>query len=75
MNTMNDENNEYENVTTPSEEEKKQKEIIKKRKELVKLSEDGEIKQSVQFLKKASDKVILKIYAEYENKQKKQTRF
>ena len=33
------------------------------------MSEDGEIKQSVQFLKKASEKVILKIYSEYEIKQ------
>ena len=43
--------------------------IMKKREELIRLSEDGEISQSVQNLKKASDKVILKIYAEYEVKQ------
>ena len=45
------------------------KEVMKKREELIKLSEDGEISQSVQNLKKSSDKVILKIYAEYEVKQ------
>ena len=45
------------------------KEVLKKREELIRLSEDGEIGQSVQNFKKASDKVILKIYAEYEVKQ------
>ena len=44
-------------------------EVMKKRKELIRLSEDGEITQSVQNLKKANDKVILKIYSEYEIKQ------
>ena len=43
--------------------------VMKKREELIRLSEDGEISQSVQNLKKASDKVILKIYSEYEIKQ------
>ena len=47
----------------------KKEEIMKKREELIRLSEDGEISQSVQNLKKASDKVILKIHAEYEVKQ------
>ena len=45
------------------------KEVMKKREELIRLSEDGEITQSVQNLKKANDKVILKIHAEYEIKQ------
>ena len=45
------------------------KEVMKKREELIKLSEDGEISQSVQNLKKANDKVIQKIYSEYEVKQ------
>ena len=44
-------------------------EIGKKRNELLQLSEDGEIKQSVAYLKKASNKQILKIYAEYEKLQ------
>ena len=67
MNNMNNENNEYdENMTMNEEEEKKQKEIMKKREELMKLSEDGQIKQSVKFLKNASEKVIFKIYNEYE---------
>ena len=43
--------------------------VMKKREELIRLSEDGEISQLVQNLKKASDKIILKIYNEYEIKQ------
>ena len=49
--------------------EEKEKEISKKRQELIQLSEDGEISQSVASLKKASGKVVLKIYAEYERQQ------
>ena len=49
------------------------KEVMKKREELIRLSEDGEISQSVQNLKKSSDKVISKIYAEYEVKQTEKT--
>ena len=49
------------------------KEVMKKREELIRLSEDGEISQSVQNLKKASDNVILKIHAEYEVKQAEKT--
>ena len=43
--------------------------ILKKREELIRLCEDGEISHSVQNLKKANDKVILKIYVEYEVRQ------
>ena len=43
--------------------------ILKKHEELIRLSENGEISQSVQNLKKANDKVILKIHAEYEVRQ------
>ena len=43
--------------------------VKKKRAELIKLSEDGEIEQSVKNIKKASEKIINKIYAEYEAKQ------
>ena len=43
--------------------------ILKKRKELIRLSEDGKISQSPQNLKKANERVILKIHAEYEAKQ------
>ena len=49
------------------------KEVMKKREELIRLSEDGEITQSVQNLKKANDKVILKIHAEYEIKHAEKT--
>ena len=40
-----------------------------KRAELIRLSESGEISQSVKCLRKASNKVIAKIYNEYEAKQ------
>ena len=43
-----------------------EEDIDRKRQELLRLSEDGEIKQSVANLKKASGKVILRIYEEYE---------
>ena len=36
---------------------------------MIQLSEDGEISQSVASLKKASEKVVLKIYTEYERQQ------
>ena len=49
--------------------ETREKDVAKKREELLRLSEDGEISQSVASLKKASGKVVLKIYAEYEMKQ------
>ena len=40
----------------------------KKRDELLKLAEDGEIERSVSYIQKASQKVINKIYSEYERK-------
>ena len=40
-----------------------------KRLELIRLSEEGEISQSIKHLKKASGKTISKIYSEYEHKQ------
>ena len=43
--------------------------IEKKKAELIKLSEDGEIEQSVKVIKKSSEKTINKMYAEYEAKQ------
>ena len=42
--------------------------VDKQRAELVSLSEDGGIDQSVKYLKKASAKVLNKIYAEYKGK-------
>ena len=54
----------YENLSS-----EREKEIAKKRQELLRLSEDGEISQSVAHLKKAKGKVILKIYTEYERQQ------
>ena len=38
----------------------------KKRDELLKLAEDGELDKSVAYIKKASQKVIDKLYTEYE---------
>ena len=55
--------------TTPNHIDNREEEIDRKRGELLQLSEDGEIKQSVSQLKKASGKVILRIYAEYERMQ------
>ena len=49
--------------------ETREKDVAKKREELLRLSEDGEISQSVASLKKASGKIVLKIYAEYERQQ------
>ena len=46
-----------------------EEEIVRKRNELLLLSEDGEILQSVAQLKKASGKQVLKIYSEYERQQ------
>ena len=46
-----------------------EEEVSRKCGELLQLSEDGEIKQSVAYLKKASNKQIVKIYAEYERLQ------
>ena len=46
-----------------------EEEITRKRNELLQLSEDGEIPQSVAQLKKSSGKQVLKIYAEYEKQQ------
>ena len=63
-------NNESEEIpTTPNHIDNREEEIDRKRNELLQLSEDGEIKQSVASWKKASGKVILKIYAEYERLQ------
>ena len=52
-----------------SDNETREKDVAKKREELLRLSEDGEIPQSVANLKKASGRVVLKIYEEYEMKQ------
>ena len=46
-----------------------EKEVSKKHQELIQLSEDGEISQPVASLKKASRKVVLKIYTEYERQE------
>ena len=41
-------------------------EVDRKRMKLIQLAESGEISQSVKYIKKASNKVICKLYAEYE---------
>ena len=65
--TQDDRNSEKNNVKRSDSDVKH--DVMKKCEELIRLSEDGEISQLVQNLKKASDKVILKIYSEYEIKQ------
>ena len=48
--------------------EKDNSNLEKKRDELLKLEEDGELDKSVAYIKKASQKVINKLYTEYERK-------
>ena len=64
-----------EDLTIPKEENKKEEtatvdcketEADRIRMKLIQLAESGEISQSVKYIKKASDKVISKLYAEYE---------
>ena len=55
------EENSNENATTGSGDVK----VDQKRMKMIQLSEVGEISQSVKYIKKASDKVICKLYAEY----------
>ena len=59
-------NDSQEIPTTPNHIDNREEEIDRKRQELLRLSEDGEIKQSVACIKKASNKVVLRIYSEYE---------
>ena len=49
--------------------EKDNSNLEKKRDELLKLAEDGDLDKSVTYIKKASQKVINKLYTEYERKQ------
>ena len=62
-------NNDSEEIPTTPKHTNNEEEIDRKRGELLQLSEDGEIKQSTTQLKKASGKVISRIYAEYERQQ------
>ena len=48
-------------------------EVDRKRMKLIQLAESGEISQSVKYIKKASNKVISKLYAEYEYIQQDKT--
>ena len=48
--------------------EPSQRDINKKRDELLKLAQDGELDKSVAYIKKASTKIIEKLYIEYERK-------
>ena len=49
-------------------EDSKHEDNNKKRDELLKLAEDGDLDKSVAYIKKASQKVIDKLYTEYERK-------
>ena len=51
-------------VENPNDEASEVK-IDQKRMKMIQLSEIGEVSQSVKYIKKASDKVICKLYAEY----------
>ena len=61
------ENTEVPSASTPN--DNVNEDVERKRAELIKLSEDGEIEQSVKVIRKASEKTINKIYAQYEAKQ------
>ena len=47
--------------------------VDQKRMKMIQLSEIGEVSQSVKYIKKASDKVICKLYAEYIYKEQDKT--
>ena len=47
--------------------------LDQKRMKMIQLSEIGEVSQSVKYIKKASDKVICKLYAEYIYKEQDKT--
>ena len=47
--------------------------VDQKRMKIIQLSEIGEVSQSVKYIKKASDKVICKLYAEYIYKEQDKT--
>ena len=47
--------------------------VDQKRMKMIQLSEIGEVSQSVKYIKKASDKVICKLYAEYLYKEQDKT--
>ena len=70
---MNKDENEIQTTENNFNQESKDEEVAKMRKKLLQLSEDGEIKYSTSSLKKASNKIILKIYAEYERQQAEKT--
>ena len=62
---------EVENVDNDSTKDKPQvddMEVDKKRGTILKLAEDGEIDKSVSYIKKASQKIIDKLYTEHERK-------
>ena len=66
-------------LSIPEEENKEEEtateetEADRKRMKLIQLAESGEISQSVKYIKKASNKVISKLYAEYEYIQQDKT--
>ena len=69
MGTSTQDDRNSDRVSESSDREALKHDVMKKHEELIRLSEDGEISQLVQNLKKVSDKIILKIYNEYEIKQ------
>ena len=60
------EENETATVESDREVETEASQADRKRMKLIQLSESGEISQSVKYIKKASNKVIGKLYSEYE---------
>lgn len=61
-------NNELKPKIIDTEDKKTEDEIDRKRNEFLKLAEDGDFDKSVAYIKKCSQKVIDKLYTEYERK-------
>ena len=54
-----------ENSNQPKGDTTEEVKVDQKRMKMIQLSEIGEVSQSVKYIKKASDKVVCKLYAEY----------
>ena len=65
--------NEVKPQKSPNEKEKEKEKVDQKRMKMIQLSETGEVSQSVNYIKKASDKVICKLYANYVYREQEKT--
>ena len=65
--------NEVKPQKSPNEKEKEKEKVDQKRMKMIQLSETGEVSQSVKYIKKASDIVICKLYANYIYREQEKT--